>query len=118
MQRLGAMRHAPGDGAIAYRVYSAPKGVDDFSLIARRRTLFKQFETFDDALAWARNVDQAGDVPLIIDGDDGTYVDRVELAAMLRTGLDQPALRTGFDEPAPRTVVDEPVLTHAAEPVS
>ena len=58
-----------------YRVYSGPKGSGEISPIAKERMLFKEFAALDDALSWARHVEQGGRVPLLIEGDDGTQMD-------------------------------------------
>ena len=59
-----------------YRVYSGPKGSGKISPLAKEHMLFKQFAMLDDALSWARHVAQSGRVPLLIEGDDGTRMDR------------------------------------------
>src|SRR5487761_2081592 len=69
-----------------YRVYSGPKGSGEISPIAKEQMLFKQFTTLDDALSWARHVEQGGRVPLLIEGDDGTRMDRRSIADALRVG--------------------------------
>jgi hypothetical protein len=48
--------------------------------------LFKEFTALDDALSWARHVEQGGRVPLLIEGDDGTRMDRRAVADALRVG--------------------------------
>ena len=48
--------------------------------------LFKEFTALDDALAWARHVEQGGRVPLLIEGDDGTRMDRARSPMRLRVG--------------------------------
>ena len=45
--------------------------------------LFKEFDTLDGALAWARHLNESGRVPLSIDGDDGTSLNKQEIAAAL-----------------------------------
>ena len=69
-----------------YRVYSGPKGSDDISPIAKEKMLFKEFTSMDEALAWSRHVEQEGRTPLLIEGDDGTRMDRREIADALRVG--------------------------------
>lgn len=69
-----------------YRVYSGPKGCDDISPIAKDKMLFKQFVALDDALAWARHVEREGRTPLLIEGDDGTRMDRRAIGDALRVG--------------------------------
>jgi hypothetical protein len=71
---------------MSYRVYSGPKGSEDIKPLNKSQTLFKQFEVLDEALAWARHVCQSGRVPLLIEGDDGTRMDRREIGAALGIG--------------------------------
>lgn len=69
-----------------YRVYSGPRGSGDISPIAKDKMLFKQFDALDDALSWARHVERGGRTPLLIEGDDGTRMDRRALGDALRVG--------------------------------
>jgi hypothetical protein len=69
-----------------YRVYSGPKGSGEISPIAKEQMLFKEFTALDDALSWARHVEQGGRVPLLIEGDDGTRMDRRAIADALQVG--------------------------------
>lgn len=71
---------------MSYRVYSGPPGSDDISGMAKAQALFKQFNALDEALSWARHVEQSGRVPLLIEGDDGTRMDRRDIGAALRVG--------------------------------
>jgi hypothetical protein len=72
--------------SMSYRVYSGPKGSEDISPMTKSQALFKQFDMLDEALAWARHVGQSGRVPLLIEGDDGTRMDRREIGAALGAG--------------------------------
>jgi hypothetical protein len=69
-----------------YRVYSGPKGSGDISPLAKEKMLFKEFTTMDDALSWARHVEKDGRVPLLIEGDDGTRMNRRDIGDALRVG--------------------------------
>ena len=69
-----------------YRVYSGPKGSGEISPFAKEQMLFKEFSALDDALAWARHVQQDGHVPLLIEGDDGTRLDRRAIGDGLGVG--------------------------------
>jgi hypothetical protein len=69
-----------------YRVYSGPRGSGDISPLAKEKMLFKEFTTMDDALSWARHVEKEGRVPLLIEGDDGTRMDRRAIGDALRVG--------------------------------
>ena len=62
-----------------------PNG-EDLSPIAKSQALFKQFDALDEALSWARHVDQTGRVALLIEGDDGTRLDRREIGAAIKVG--------------------------------
>jgi hypothetical protein len=69
-----------------YRVYSGPKGSGEITPIAKEQMLFKEFGALDDALSWACHVEQGGRVPLLIEGDDGTHMDRRAIGDALRVG--------------------------------
>jgi hypothetical protein len=70
-----------------YRAYSGPQGSEDVSPIAKEKMLFKEFAALDDALSWARHVEREGRVPLLIEGDDGTRMDRRAIVDALRVGM-------------------------------
>jgi hypothetical protein len=69
-----------------YRVYSGPKGSEDVSPMSKDQLLFKECSSIDDALSWARHVERGGRVPLLIEGDDGTRMDRRAIVNSLRVG--------------------------------
>jgi hypothetical protein len=69
-----------------YRVYSGPKGSEDVSPMSKDKLLFKECSSVDDALSWARHVERGGRVPLLIEGDDGTRMDRRAIVNALRVG--------------------------------
>ncbi len=69
-----------------YRVYSGPRGSDDISPLAKDKMLFKEFATMDEALSWSRHVEGEGRTPLLIEGDDGTRLERRAIADALRVG--------------------------------
>ena len=71
---------------MSYRVYSGPKGSDDISPMNKSQTLFKQFDVLDEDLSWARHVGQTGRVALLLEGDDGTRMDRREIGNALGVG--------------------------------
>ena len=48
------------------------------------RALFKEFETLDGALGWARHLGEHGLTAMLIEGDDGTHIEKQEIAAALR----------------------------------
>jgi hypothetical protein len=71
---------------MAYRVYSGPKGSADIAPIEKSQLLFKQFNALDEAFAWARHVERTGRIPLSIEGDDGTRLNRRAVVDALRVG--------------------------------
>jgi hypothetical protein len=71
---------------MSFRVYSGPRGSEDVSAIDKEQMLFKEMGSLDDALSWARFVEKRGRIPLLIEGDDGTSMDRRSIANGLRVG--------------------------------
>lgn len=71
---------------MSYRVYSGPAGSEDVGMLAKEWQLFKEFTNLDEALAWARHVEKGNRVPLLIEGDDGTRLDRRSIVNALRVG--------------------------------
>ena len=71
---------------MTYRTYSDPKGSGEIAPIAKDQMLFKEFDSLDGALAFARHVAQTGRVPLMIEGDDGTRMNRREIGEALGVG--------------------------------
>ncbi|MGH9696418.1 MAG: hypothetical protein ACRD5Z_19885 [Bryobacteraceae bacterium] len=70
-----------------FRAYSGPRGSEDVSPITKDKMLFKEFTALDDALSWVRHVEREGRVPLLIEGDDGTRMDRRSIVNALRVGM-------------------------------
>jgi len=70
-----------------FRVYSGPKGSEDVSAIDKEQMLFKEFGSLDEALLWSRHVEWGGRLPLLIEGDDGTRMDRRAIVNALRVGM-------------------------------
>jgi hypothetical protein len=68
---------------MTYRTYSGPRGSEDVTPLERDRLLYKEFDTLDGALGWARHLNESGRTALFIDGDDGTRFDRREILAAL-----------------------------------
>ena len=66
-----------------YRVYSGPRGSAAISPLDQQRMLFKEYDTLDAAFGWARYLTTSGRVPLLIEGDDGTRLDKQAIAAAL-----------------------------------
>ena len=69
---------------MTYRVYSGPKGSGDVAPLDKSQMLFKEFAGLDEALSWARHMEQTGRAPLLIEGDDGTRMDRRAVVNALR----------------------------------
>ena len=72
---------------MTYRVYSGPKGSEDVSPLEKSQALFKEFAALDEALSWAHQLEQSGRVGLLIEGDDGTRMDRRAIVDALRVGM-------------------------------
>jgi hypothetical protein len=73
-----------------YRVYSGPRGSAELAPLEKEKMLFKEFEHLDAALGWAEHLGKGGRVPLLIEGDDGTRLDKREIAAALAPGASAP----------------------------
>ncbi|HEX3163162.1 MAG TPA: hypothetical protein VHQ92_11345 [Pseudolabrys sp.] len=71
---------------MTYRVFSGPKGSAEISPIEKSQLLFKEFNALDEALSWARHVERTGRIPLLIEGDDGTCMNRRAIVEALRVG--------------------------------
>ena len=69
-----------------YRVYSGPKGSGDLTPLETKHRLFKGFGDLDEALAWSRHIQTTGRVPLLIEGDDGTRMNKRAIADALGVG--------------------------------
>jgi hypothetical protein len=66
-----------------YRVFSGPPGSGPVSPLEKERLLFKEFDTLDGALGFARHLNESGRVAQSIEGDDGTSLSKQEIAAAL-----------------------------------
>ena len=69
-----------------FRVFSGPPGTTDVSAVQREQMLFKEFASLDEALSWARHLEKGGRLPLLIEGDDGTRLDKRAIVDALRVG--------------------------------
>ena len=69
---------------MAYRVYSGPRGSETVPPLEKDSWLYKEFALLDEAMSWARHVNKADRVALLIEGDDGTHLDKRDIAAALR----------------------------------
>jgi hypothetical protein len=68
---------------MTYKVYSGPTGADAVSPLDKDHMLFKEFQNFDEALAWASHVKASGRMPFLIEDDGGRRFDKREIAAEL-----------------------------------
>jgi hypothetical protein len=66
-----------------FKVYSWPAGAETVSPMNKDRLLFKEFSTFDEALSWAGHIRETGRVPLLIEDEGGTRLDKRKIAAAL-----------------------------------
>jgi hypothetical protein len=69
---------------MTYRVYSGPRGSQALSPLDKASHLYKECSGLDEAMSWARHVNDSGRVALLIEGDDGTTLGKTEIAAALR----------------------------------
>jgi hypothetical protein len=69
-----------------YRVYSGPRGSEAISPLEKDRHLFKEFSLLDEAMNWARHINNSGRVTLLIEGDDGTRLTKQQVVTALKTG--------------------------------
>lgn len=69
-----------------YRVFSGPPGSAEPKPLEKEQMLFKEFTSLDDALAWSRHLETERRVPLLLEGDDGTRMDKRVIADALRVG--------------------------------
>ena len=80
-----------------YRVYSGPRGCETIPPLEKDGWLFKEYSDLDDALGWAQHISDRGGVALLIEGDDGTLLNKREIAAALSSRERTPA-RSGQQE--------------------
>jgi len=69
---------------MTYRVYSGPRGSETISPAEKDRYLYKEFSSLDEAMIWARHLNKGGRVALLIEGDDGTRLDKQQIATALK----------------------------------
>jgi hypothetical protein len=68
---------------MTYRVYSGPRGSEAISALEKDSHLYKEFNALDEALNWARHINEHGRVALLIEGDDGTRLTKQQIVANL-----------------------------------
>jgi hypothetical protein len=69
---------------MTYKAFIGPRGADAISPLEKEHALFKEFEDLDQALAFAHAMQKRGGVPLLIEGDDGTRLDKQQIATALK----------------------------------
>ena len=69
---------------MTYRVYSGPPGTKAIPPLEKERWLYKEFVLLDEALGWARHVNNGGRVTLLIEGDDGTRLTKQQIVTALK----------------------------------
>lgn len=67
-----------------YRAYFGHLRDAPVSPIEKERRSMKAFRDLDEALVWSREVMSKGTSVTTIEGDDGTHLDRNEIAAYAR----------------------------------
>ena len=77
---------------MTYRVYSGPRGSQSISPLEKDRHLYKEFSILDEAMNWARHINDSGRVALLIEGDDGTRLTKQQIVVALKN-LDSPEPR-------------------------
>lgn len=66
---------------MSYRLYIGPIGADDPKPREGGGALYKEFQLLDDAIQFARSLGRKDRVALLLEGDDGTRMNRREIAA-------------------------------------
>jgi hypothetical protein len=69
---------------MTYRVYSGPRGSQSISPLEKDRHLYKEFGVLDEAMSWARHINNSGRVALLVEGDDGTRLTKQQIVAALK----------------------------------
>jgi hypothetical protein len=70
---------------MTYRVYSGPRGSQSISPLEKDHHLFKEFSILDEAMGWARHINDSGRVALLIEGDDGTRLTKQQIVSALKS---------------------------------
>ena len=69
---------------MTFRVYSGPRGSQSIAPLEKDRHLFKEFNTLDEAMSWARHINNGGRVALLVEGDDGTRLTKQQIVTALK----------------------------------
>jgi hypothetical protein len=70
---------------MTYRVYSGPRGSQSISPLDKDKHLFKELGSLDEAMSWARHINNGGRVALLIEGDDGTRLTKRQIVTALKS---------------------------------
>jgi hypothetical protein len=70
---------------MTYRVYSGPRGSQSISPLEKDRHLYKEFSLLDEAMSWARYINESGRVALLVEGDDGTRLTKQQIVTALKS---------------------------------
>jgi hypothetical protein len=70
---------------MTFRVYSGPRGSQSISPLEKDRHLYKEFSLLDEAMSWARHINDSGRVALLIEGDDGTRLTKQQIVTALKS---------------------------------
>jgi hypothetical protein len=70
---------------MTFRVYSGPRGSQSISPLEKDRHLFNEFNVLDEAMSWARHINESGRVALLIEGDDGTRLTKQQIVTALKS---------------------------------
>jgi hypothetical protein len=73
------------EATMTYRVYSGPRGSQSISPLEKDRHLYKEFSILDEAMSWARHINDSGRVALLIEGDDGTRLTKQQIVTALKS---------------------------------
>ena len=68
---------------MTYKVYSGPLGSTALRAVERNRALYEEFGLLDEAIDWARHLDERGRVPLLIEDERGIRLTRPEIEAAI-----------------------------------
>ena len=79
---------------MAYRVYSGPRGSQSISPLEKDRHLYKEFSLLDEAMSWARHINDSGRVALLVEGDDGTRLTKQQIVTALKNPEDDRAAQS------------------------
>ena len=71
---------------MSYRLYLGPARAEDLKPSERGGALYKEFRLLDEAIHFARHLERKDRVALLLEGDDGTRMNRREIAAAVLQG--------------------------------